>query len=120
MIATVGTAMAGWHLLEVTPLPLPVHPVYPYRDASRCASGPLDWALVDADGDDHLDIVILCEEELLVASGLNGDTLWRQDLPRPFPGSFAAPRTLEINGGDVRTGDVIVVEYPKELSLIHI
>lgn len=114
-VAAAGMAMAGCHLLEVTPPPLPVHPVRPYRVASRCVSGPLDWRLVDADGDDHLDIVILCEEELLVASGLNGDTLWRQDLPRPFPGSFAAPRSLETEGRPVVTGDVIIVEYPAEV-----
>jgi hypothetical protein len=110
VVAAAGAAFAGWYALQPPPLPAPARP---YREVSRCASGPLDWRLVDADGDDHLDIVILCEEELLVASGLNGDTVWRQDLQRPFPRSFEAPRHLETEGRPVVHGDVILVEYPK-------
>src|SRR5688500_17711744 len=78
MNAAAAAVVAGWYLLQPPPLPLPLHP---YRDVTQCASGPVELALLDADGDDHPDIAILCEEELLVASGLNGDTLWRQDLP---------------------------------------
>lgn len=110
--AAAGAVFAGWHALQAPPLPVPKHP---YREVTRCASGPLDWDLVDANGDDHPDVIILCEEELLVASGLNGDTLWRQDLQRPFPGSFAAPQYLKLNDGHGGTGGVIVVEYPKDL-----
>jgi len=113
-INAAAAAIVAWcYLVPAPPLPTPLHP---YREVSRCASGPLDWRLFDANGDDRLDIVILCEEELLVASGLNGDTLWRQDLPRPFAGSFEAPRGLETNDGDLGgKADVLVVKYPKEV-----
>jgi len=67
-------------------------------------------ALLDADGDPHPDIAILCVEELLVASGLNGDTLWRQDLPRPLYGSSALGRFLVTNGRKV-----VTVAYPEAL-----
>lgn len=109
-----AAAIVAWCLL--VPAPAAPMPVHPYREVTRCASGPRDWKLFDADGDGRPDIVILCEEELLVASGLNGETLWRQDLPRPFAGSYHAAQSLEMNepylGGK---GDVIVVEYPKEV-----
>jgi len=106
-----AAAIVAWcYLVPAPPLPTPLHP---YREVSRCASGPLDWKLFDANGDDRLDIVILCEEELLVASGLNGDTLWRQDLPRPFAGSFGRLRRLHTEGSPVMKGGVIVVEFPK-------
>jgi hypothetical protein len=106
-----AAAIVAWcYLVPAPALPAPLRP---YREVSRCASGPLDWRLFDANGDDRPDIVILCEEELLVASGLNGDTLWRQDLPWPFAGSFGAFRWLHTEGSPVLKGGVIVVEFPK-------
>jgi hypothetical protein len=86
-VAAAGSVVVAMsHLDEAPPLPVPSNP---YRDVSQCQDEPHSMALVDANGDDHPDIAILCGSELVVASGIDGGALWRvafdRDLER-YPG----------------------------------